>query len=127
MVRYLLDTHIFIWWLEGSEQLTTEAYDIIDDDNNEIFVSAAVSWEIAIKRAKGHLTFQGDSVQQMQEQSFLPLSMMHAHAQQVEHLPEIHRDPFDRIQIAQAQVEDLTFITHDEMIWQYPDVELLKV
>lgn len=109
-------------WLEGGEQLSTEAYDIIDNDDNNIFVSAAVSWEITIKRAKGHLTFEGDSVQRMQEQPFLPLSIIHTHAQQVEHLPEIHRNPFDRMQIAQAQVESLTLLTHDETIWRYPDL-----
>jgi PIN domain nuclease of toxin-antitoxin system len=126
MGRYLLDTHIVIWWLAGSDQLTTEVQDIIANEDSEIWVSAAVSWEIAIKRAKGHLTFQGNLVQQMEEQSFLPLSIRHAHTQQVEHLPDIHRDPFDRIQIAQAQIEKLALITYDEMIWQYPGVELFK-
>ena len=126
MNRYLLDTHVFLWWLNDGRRLLTQAYDAIDDENNIIYVSAAVSWEIVIKRAKGQLTFQGDVEKEIVNQAFLPLSISHRHAQQVERLPHIHRDPFDRIMIAQAQMENLILITHDRTILKYANLQTLK-
>ncbi len=68
MRQYLLDTHAFLWWLDGGQKLSPRAYDAIDDEKNTIYVSAAVTWEIVIKRAKGQLTFQGDVEQDIVKQ-----------------------------------------------------------
>ncbi len=126
MKRYLLDTHTFLWWLDDDQKLSSPAFDAINDENNTIYVSAAVSWEIVIKRAKGQLTFQGNVEQEIANQAFLSLSISHKHAQHIENLPSIHQDPFDRIMIAQAQLEKLILITHDRTILKYKNLRTLK-
>ena len=85
-----------------------------------------MSWEIFVKRAKGTLPFTGDISDILDQQSFEPLPINHQHTTALEMLPAIHHDPFDRILIAQAMVEDLTLITRDRMILKYESVKLLK-
>lgn len=126
MADYLLDTHAFIWSLDEPDKLSKEAFGIIEDLDNNIYVSAAVTWEITIKRTKSALDFTGDIVQQIHEQFFLPISITHQHARALEQVPRIHHDPFDRIMIAQAIVEDMTLITRDKTIAKYPNVKLLR-
>ena len=126
MNRYLLDTHTFLWWLDDDQKLSSRAYDAINDEKNTIYVSAAVSWEIVIKRAKGQLNFKGDVEQEIVKQDFLPLTISHKHAQHIETLSSIHQDPFDRIMIAQAQLEKLILITHDRTILKYKNLRTLK-
>jgi PIN domain nuclease of toxin-antitoxin system len=124
--RYLLDTHTLLWWLDDYQKLSSHAYDAINSEKNVIYVSAAVSWEIAIKRAKGQLTFQGNVEEEIANQGFLPLSISHQHAQHVENLADIHQDPFDRIMIAQAELEKLILITHDRIILKYNNLKTLE-
>ena len=126
MPNFLIDTHVFIWSLDNPAKISPEALDVIKDASNNIYVSAAVTWEITIKRSKGALDFIGDIVQQLYAQSFLPLSITHQHASALEQLPPIHNDPFDRIIIAQAIVESMVLVTRDKTIAKYPDIKLLR-
>ena len=126
MDGYLLDTHALLWWLNDGQKLSSRAYKVINDENNAVYVSAAVTWEIVIKRAKGQLTFQGDVEQEIAKQAFILLSISHKHAQHVGTLPDIHQDPFDRIMIAQSQLENLTLVTHDRFILKYNNLKILK-
>lgn len=126
MADFLIDTHIFIWSLHDPVKISPEALRTIEDISNNIYVSAAVTWEVTIKRFKGALDFTGNIVQQIYAQSFLPLSVTHQHANLLEQLPSIHSDPFDRIMIAQAIVENMVFITRDGAIAKYPNIKLLR-
>ncbi len=119
-------THVFLWSLNQPSKLSKEITDILKDTTNTIYVSAAVTWEVVIKRAKGTLKVEGDMLYHLYEQSFQPLSITHQHAKILEGIPRIHDDPFDRIMVAQAIAEDLIFITHDRTVLKYPDVKLLK-
>lgn len=119
-MRLLLDTHIFLWWRDDSPQLPGAARAAILDRRNEVLVSAAVAWEIVIKRALGRLRFIGPVEEAIAAEGFTPLSITSAHTDEVAHLPLLHRDPFDRLLIAQAQVEGLTLVSADAMVEQYP-------
>jgi PIN domain nuclease of toxin-antitoxin system len=112
-VTFLLDTHVFLWWLDDPGQLSGAARAAIGDGRNAIYVSAAVAWEIAIKKALGKLDAPDDLEEVMAANRFLPLPVTISHALGILALPHHHRDPFDRILIAQAQQEDLTFISRD--------------
>lgn len=124
MASLLLDTHAFLWSAAEPERLASEARSAIEDSRNEIFVSAAVAWEIAIKHALGKLTLPlAPAVYvpaRVNALGFNPLPITIAHALAVSALPNHHNDPFDRIMVAQAQVEGLTFVTADEHALKYP-------
>ena len=123
-MNVLLDTHTFIWWLNDSRKLSERARRVISDSNNRIFVSHATQWEIAIKSAIGRLTFPVEKLEQEVEgNGFELLSLNTQHIMQIAHLPMYHRDPFDRLLIAQAQNESLTLLSRDEMFASY-DVSL---
>jgi PIN domain nuclease of toxin-antitoxin system len=124
-LRLLLDTHIFLWWRADAPELPTAARSAVLDPANEIFVSAAVGWEIAIKRALGRLDFDGRVTDAVKEEGFSPLPIQLPHTDEVARLPEIHRDPFDRLLIAQARVESLTLLTVDPDVRKYPGVAFL--
>jgi PIN domain nuclease of toxin-antitoxin system len=117
--RYLLDTHVVLWWLDDDATLSERAREAITDPANEVVVSAASAWEIAIKRALGKLNAPQDlfDVLDAQEFSWLPVSIAHAAA--VEGLPTHHSDPFDRLLIAQAGIEDLPIVTADGRFGPY--------
>jgi PIN domain nuclease of toxin-antitoxin system len=118
-MNLLLDTHVLLWWLDASPSLSQTASETISDVSNLVFVSAAVVWEIRIKQALGKLKIPSDFRQVLERQPFekLPITTEHAHA--VGDLPSHHRDPFDRMLIAQAKVEGLTIVTHDKIFRQY--------
>jgi PIN domain nuclease of toxin-antitoxin system len=122
-MKYLLDTHTFLWWCMGAEQLSVRAREIIADGRNEIYFSAASAWEIAIKARKGRLTLpdepEGYVSSRMHQHRFLALPVQISHALHVYELPPHHADPFDRLLIAQCQMESLPFITRDEEIQKY--------
>lgn len=124
MASLLLDTHAFLWSASEPERLTPEARSAIQDSRNEIFVSAAVAWEIAIKHALGKLTLPLSPAvyvpARVSALGFKPLPISIAHALAVAALPNHHNDPFDRIMVAQAQIEGLTFVTADEHALKYP-------
>jgi PIN domain nuclease of toxin-antitoxin system len=125
-MRLLLDTHVLIWWLEGGKNITLKVRDQITRPDNEIFISAASAWEIAIKKTSGKLQTPDDLEEQIKHHAFTPLNIEIAHALRAGALPLHHRDPFDRMLIAQCQIEDLTLVTHDTRLSMY-DIPLLGV
>ena len=119
MRRILLDSCVWLWWLDDNPALGKEAKALINDERNLLFISAATVWEIAIKRQKGGLQIDGDLQALVLADGFIPLAIDLFHAQQAAALPPIHQDPFDRMLVAQAQVEKLTIVTGDARIQQY--------
>lgn len=118
-MKYLLDTHVLLWWLSDDPTLSPEAKKIIADGLNSIFVSPAVVWEIVIKKKLGKLDAPDDLLERIKSNRFFPISITLEHAQEIRELPSLHEDPFDRILIAQARVEALILITRDKMIKKY--------
>jgi PIN domain nuclease of toxin-antitoxin system len=127
-VRLLLDTHVFLW-LQTTPERLGDHVTLVEDERNELVVSAASSWEIAIKHQLGRLSlpeapgrYVPSRIQMIGAQS-LPVEQSHALA--VAELPTLHGDPFDRLLVAQAQLEDLTILTADQTVAQYPVAALL--
>ena len=118
-MRLLLDTHIFLWWLSDWEQISESARAAIADPNNEVLVSAVTGWEIGIKKARGRLVAPDNLAAVVEEKRFEHLSLTFAHAERAAALPPHHRDPFDRMLIAQAQAEGLVLVTRDSRIADY--------
>ena len=119
-MNLLLDTHVFLWAIDDDPQLSPVARSAIINGNNMVFVSAATAWEIAIKKATGKLTIpQGNYLDELRIHRFTPLDITTEHALAVEGLPPYHKDLFDRLLIAQAQMEKLVFVTGDARIKQY--------
>ena len=116
-MRVLLDTHTFLWWLDGDRRLSARGRRLIADAATEVFVSAASAWEISIKAAAGKLPgaldVAGDVVGCMESQGFRPLDITIRHAQRAGSLPPVHRDPFDRMLAAQALAEGLPLLSND--------------
>ncbi len=125
MPGYLIDTHILIWWLEGSDKLSSKARDIIKSGNNAIYFSSGAIWEMVIKQSLGRLDMPDNLDEVLRSDNIEVLPITAAHALAVGSLPHHHRDPFDRIQIAQAQHEGLVLISRDEEFQKY-GVRLLK-
>jgi PIN domain nuclease of toxin-antitoxin system len=124
-VNLLLDTHALLWWLDDNQTLSVEARDAIADGRNMVFVSAVVIWEIRIKQALGKLQLPPDFREILDGQAFDELSLTVDHAHRLAELPPHHRDPFDRMLVAQALAERLTIVTRDPEIARYP-VRILK-
>lgn len=126
-MRYLLDTHTFLWWNMDDPQLSTIAKEIIADGQNEIFLSAATAWEIAIKTARVRLTLPEDPTRYVSNRlslhGFPALPIQIQHAAHVYKLPMHHADPFDRLLIAQSQLESMPLISVDAEICKY-EVEI---
>jgi PIN domain nuclease of toxin-antitoxin system len=119
-VRLLLDTHVLLWRLDDRLARLPEALqDALDDRGNEVFVSAASLWEISIKAALGKLDVADGMPQVIARAGFEELPVRAAHAWAVRALPPVHNDPFDRMLVAQAGVEQLTLVTHDRNISRY--------
>jgi PIN domain nuclease of toxin-antitoxin system len=116
----LLDTHVLLWWLEDPRQLSKHAKKAIQDGANRVYVSAAVAWEIAIKKALGKLDAPDDLEQMIESNRFISLPVTIPHALAVLSLPNYHRDPFDRMLIAQALHEGIRLVTRDQEIAKYP-------
>ena len=125
MSGYLLDTHVLLWWLDEPERLAAEAGQVISDGENPVFASAATAWEMAIKSGLGRLRMPSNlpEVLVAERIEVLPVSLPHALA--VGNLPLLHRDPFDRMLIAQALAEGLTLVTRDPRILEY-EVPVLR-
>ncbi len=115
---YLLDTHVLLWWLAGTD-MSTEAEHVIGDAANTVYLSSASAWEISIKRAKGRLTVPDDLLALVAEAGIEILTVRWSHAWASGELPAIHQDPFDRLLVAQAQVEGLTLVTADALLADY--------
>ncbi|MBI2844782.1 MAG: type II toxin-antitoxin system VapC family toxin [Armatimonadetes bacterium] len=122
-MRALLDTHAFLWWIADDPNISDRARKVISDNDNQIYVSAASGWEIAIKAQIGRLTVPEQPerfiLEQMAINAFISLPVRMEHALRVYSLPMHHRDPFDRILIAQSQVERLPILTADSALSEY--------
>jgi len=116
---YLLDTHIFLWWINDDPQLSSLARDIITNHQHTIFISSATIWEISIKAKLKRLQVPKNIDTQVPKNNFEPLAITLAHAAETRSLPLYHRDPFDRLLIAQAKIEHLTLLTHDKHLKKY--------
>lgn len=119
-MRLLLDSHTALWWLESPSKIRPTTLAIINNIENEIFVSAASIWELRLKAAKGKLTLPTNFTETLISQSVQELPITWKHTREILNLPPIHKDPFDRLLIAQAIQESLTLVTNDTQIQQYP-------
>ncbi len=118
-MNLLLDTHTMLWWLSDDPTLSEAARSAISDPENTVFVSAVVVWEIRIKQSIGKLDLPDDFDEVLDGQPFSKLPVMVDHAHAIARLPGVHRDPFDRMLIAQAMVERMTIVTRDPRIADY--------
>ncbi len=125
-MRLLLDTHTFLWWLSDWREIGETTRDAIADPGNEVFVSGVSGWEIAIRKARGRLVAPDNLSAMVDEKHFEHLPLTFEHAERAAALPMHHRDPFDRMLVAQAQTEGLVLVTRDERIRLY-DVQTMAV
>jgi PIN domain nuclease of toxin-antitoxin system len=127
-MKYLLDTGVWLWTLFEPDRLSSKARDVIAGTGQEVFLSAASAWEIAIKSSSGKLRLPEPAVtfvpRRMAQQGVRPLEVSHQHALAVSQLHPHHRDPFDRLLAAQANFENMVLVSADRAFANYP-VELL--
>lgn len=121
----LLDTHVFLWWDADDPQLGGQARSVIGDPSNKVFVSAATSWEITIKRKKGKLSYSGSPSRAILQNRFLPLPIDPLHAEAAGDLDWDHTDPFDRVLVAQAQSQRIVLVHADRVIADFRTVSQL--
>ena len=122
-MKLLLDTHVLIWAAGFPERLPPAARDLIADTGNELFFSAASLWEVAIKSALGRDDFAVDARllrRGLLDNGYNELPVASAHAVAIDGLPPIHKDPVDRLLVAQSMVEGITLLTADDRVGQYP-------
>jgi len=119
MKKVLLDTHTLLWWLADHPSLGAKSRKIVSDERNDIFVSAVSTWEISIKKNKGLLKAPDNIDAIVEDEGFSKLPISLFHGEQAGSLESIHRDPFDRMLIAQAQAEGLELLTADKIIPKY--------
>lgn len=122
-MRLLLDTHAFLWWLDGDRRLSLKSRRLIADETNVVLVSAASAWEITTKARLGKLPgardVAADVAGSVARQGFVPLDITLIHAQRAGALAGEHRDPFDRMLIAQTQLEDVSIVSDDHVFDDY--------
>jgi len=122
-MKLLLDTHLLLWAAGQPERLSASARRLINDKRNELLFSAASLWEVAIKRGLGREDFKVDARllrRGLLDNGYHELPIISDHVVAIESLPPIHRDPFDRLLVAQATVEGVTLLTLDPLVAQYP-------
>jgi PIN domain nuclease of toxin-antitoxin system len=122
-VKLLLDTHLLLWAAGDPDQLSTTARSLLDDLQNELIFSAASLWEVATKHGLGRADFQVDARllrRGLLDNGYTELPITSAHAVEISTLPSIHKDPFDRILIAQSIAEGITLLTADPVVAKYP-------
>jgi PIN domain nuclease of toxin-antitoxin system len=118
-LKLLLDTHAALWWLSGDERFGPTAAGHLADASSQVLLSAAVVWEVAIKRSLGKLEAPQDLGATLVSAGALPLPVSIDHAAAVEHLPWHHRDPFDRLLVAQADIERAVLVSGDDALRPY--------
>ena len=118
-MRLLLDTHLLLWWLADEMRIPEKHREIIRDGKNQVLVSTASAWEVAIKQRLGKLRAPADLKSQLKAARFELLNITIDHALAVGELPDHHSDPFDRMLIAQARIEGLTLVTEDPKFRSY--------
>ncbi|MHB8766939.1 MAG: type II toxin-antitoxin system VapC family toxin [Deferrisomatales bacterium] len=123
-MKLLLDTHAFLWWVADDPRLVASARALVADPDNELFLSAASGWEISIKCRIAKLSLaEAPGVfvpRHLRANAVQPLPVRMEHALRVSSLPLLHRDPFDRLLVAQSQVERIPLVTGDPLVAQYP-------
>jgi PIN domain nuclease of toxin-antitoxin system len=122
-MKLLLDTHLLLWAAGEPRRLSKRARTLIDDADNELLFSAASLWEVAIKRGLGREDFKVDARllrRGLLDNGYNELPISSDHVVATESLPPIHKDPFDRVLVAQATVEGITLLTIDSLVAQYP-------
>lgn len=122
-MKFLLDTHVLLWAAGSPDQLPAAARPLLEDPSNELLFSSASLWEIAIKRSLDRADFQVDPRvlrRGLLDNAYIELPITSEHAVFIDSLPPIHKDPFDRILVAQAMVEGITLLTADALVAQYP-------
>ena len=119
MRKYLLDTHVLVWWLDGDLALGPSSRELIANPLNDIYVSAATVWEMSIKNQLGQLTMEYNMDVMIAKSGFNELPISVAHGEYAGQLPLHHKDPFDRMLITQTQIEGLALITCDSVIPAY--------
>jgi len=125
-MKLLLDTHAYLWWLDNPQKISRKGREAIENINNTVFVSAAVAWEIAIKQSIGKLKAPANIMEYLEQEKFIELPITIAHTEMLGKLEGIHRDPFDRILLAQAKVDNLVFITRDQINLAYSNIKMIK-
>ena len=123
-MRLLLDTHAFLWWIADDERLSSRAAALISDGKNEVFFSAASAWELVVKAGLGRVELP-DPIErfvpdQLERNGFQALPIELRHALTISSLPSLHRDPFDRMLVAQAVAEGMTLVSGDRAMKGYP-------
>lgn len=119
-MRLLLDTHVFLWWLADDHKLSKNGRAIIASPDNDVLVSSASLWEISIKAVLGRLEIELDDLEDtIARNGFRSLPISFRHALTAGRLPAIHRDPFDRMLVAQASAEELRVVSHDRVFERY--------
>ena len=121
-MRLLLDTHVFLWWCADDPRLAEPARRAIRSGANPVFLSAASVWEMAIKQALGRLRVPEPPSLAVARLGIAGLPVALEHAEATLELPPLHRDPFDRLLVAQARIEGLTLVTRDPQVLAYPGV-----
>jgi PIN domain nuclease of toxin-antitoxin system len=123
-MRLLLDTHAFLWWVTDDDRLSTAGRASIGASENEVFLSAVSAWEIITKVRIGRLPIaepvDGFIARHLDENAFQPLSITMRHTFALQTLPDLHRDPFDRMLVAQALTEAMPLVTGDRAVRAYP-------
>lgn len=125
-MNYLLDTNALIWYLLGNDKITTKLLDTIHSNKNNVYFSSVNIIEISLKVSVGKLKIDDAYLNYLQKSPFIELQLNSTHALKLQSLPFLHKDPFDRLLIAQAKVENLTIITRDKIFKDY-EVNILKV
>lgn len=123
-MQYLLDTHVILWWFTQPEKINVKARRIIEDKANQIYLSSASFWKMAIKKSLGRLTLPHNLIEAAAAENFKILPIMPEEGLGVADLPLLHSDPFDRLLIIQAKLNDLVIITKDLVIQEYPVIVL---
>ena len=122
-MKLLLDTHLLLWAAGQPNRLSAGARKLIDNPANQLLFSAASIWEVAIKRGLGRSDFQADPRvlrRGLLDNGYDELPILSEHVVAIESLPPVHKDPFDRLLVAQATVEGITFLTADSVVAKYP-------
>ena len=118
-MKLLLDTHVLLWWLDDHPRLGPDARRAIADRQNQVYFSAASVWEASIKQAKGLLRLSEDFDAKLAAEPMLPRDITHLHARKAAALTFLHKDPFDRLLVAQCLLDGMTLVTQDRMLAGY--------
>lgn len=118
-MRYLLDTHVVLWWYFDSSRLRKEHLKLIAADENDLYVSTAAIWEIEVKRRNGKIKCPIDMMERIKADGFILLPIIAEHLVPLRTIPPIHNDPFDRIMVCQSMVEKIPLISYDEKVNAY--------